>query len=148
MKKNERLELIRKIVQENDISTQSELVDLLRVQGLKATQATVSRDINEIGITKVPTDFGAYVYGLSNAPRRSGQLSRGPKTLIKAVRQGNFLNIEVQPGNSRLIKKALLNQFNPLIFSLIADDDSLLLLAVSDAAAADIHNQISSWIAD
>ena len=52
MKKNDRLELIRKIVQENKITTQGELVKLLQNEGLKATQATVSRDINEIGITK------------------------------------------------------------------------------------------------
>ena len=52
MKKNDRLELIRKIVQENKITTQGELVKLLQNEGLKATQATVSRDINEIGITQ------------------------------------------------------------------------------------------------
>ena len=46
MKKNDRLELIRKIVQENKITTQGELVKLLQNEGLKATQATVSRDIN------------------------------------------------------------------------------------------------------
>ena len=70
MKKNDRLELIRKIVQENKITTQGELVKLLQNEGLKATQATVSRDINEIGITKVPTEDGSYIYGLSTAPRR------------------------------------------------------------------------------
>ena len=43
MKKNDRLELIRKIVQENKITTQGELVKLLQNEGLKATQATVSR---------------------------------------------------------------------------------------------------------
>ena len=42
MKKNDRLELIRKIVQENKITTQGELVKLLQNEGLKATQATVS----------------------------------------------------------------------------------------------------------
>ena len=45
MKKNDRLELIRKIVQENKITTQKELVRLLQAEGLKATQATVSRDM-------------------------------------------------------------------------------------------------------
>ena len=46
MKKKDRLELIRKIVQENKITTQEELVRLLQAEGLKATQATVSRYIN------------------------------------------------------------------------------------------------------
>ena len=52
MKKNDRLELIRKIVQENKITTQGELVKLLQNEGLKATQATVSRDTNFIDITR------------------------------------------------------------------------------------------------
>ncbi len=97
MKKNDRLELIRKIVQENKITTQGELVKLLQMRGLKATQATVSRDINEIGITKVPTEDGSYIYGLSTAPRRVGGTSVA--TLVACLRvdrQHAFMNIVVQ----------------------------------------------------
>ena len=82
MKKKDRLELIRKIVQENKITTQEELVRLLQAEGLKATQATVSRDINEIGITKVPTEDGSYIYGFSTAPRRVGRSSVACRVLI------------------------------------------------------------------
>ena len=109
MKKNDRLELIRKIVQENKITTQGELVKLLQNEGLKATQATVSRDINEIGITKVPTEDGSYIYGLSTAPRRVGGTSVACRRLLRIDRQHAFMNILVQPGTSRLIKKILLD---------------------------------------
>ena len=109
MKKNDRLELIRKIVQENKITTQGELVKLLQNEGLKATQATVSRDINEIGITKVPTEDGSYIYGLSTAPRRVGGTSVVTRRLLRVDRQHAFMNIVVQPGTSRLIKKILLD---------------------------------------
>ena len=87
MKKKDRLELIRKIVQENKITTQGELVRLLQAEGLKATQATVSRDINEIGITKVPTEDGSYIYGLSTAPRRVGKSSVACRRLLRIDRQ-------------------------------------------------------------
>lgn len=93
MKKNDRLELIRKIVQENKITTQGELVKLLQNEGLKATQATVSRDINEIGITKVPTEDGSYIYGLSTAPRRVGGTSVVTRRLLRVDRQHAFMNI-------------------------------------------------------
>ena len=143
MKKNDRLELIRKIVQENKITTQGELVRLLQAEGLKATQATVSRDINEIGITKVPTEDGSYIYGLSTAPRRVGVACR---RLLRIDRQHAFMNILVQPGTSRLIKKILLDEYKHLIFSLIADDDTLFLVAQSELAAIELHGQIVKWV--
>ena len=114
MKKKDRLELIRKIVQENKITTQKELVRLLQAEGLKATQATVSRDINEIGITKVPTEDGSYIYGLSTAPRRVGRSSVACRRLLRIDRQHAFMNILVQPGTSRLIKKILLDEYKQL----------------------------------
>ena len=128
MKKNDRLELIRKIVQENKITTQGELVKLLQNEGLKATQATVSRDINEIGITKVPTEDGA------------------TRRLLRVDRQHAFMNIVVQPGTSRLIKKILLDEYKHLIFSVIADDDTLFLVAQSELAAIELQGQIIKWV--
>ena len=142
MKKNDRLELIRKIVQENKITTQGELVKLLQNEGLKATQATVSRDINEIGITKVPTEDGSYIYGLSTAPRRVG----GTSVATRVDRQHAFMNIVVQPGTSRLIKKILLDEYKHLIFSVIADDDTLFLVAQSELAAIELQGQIIKWV--
>lgn len=65
MKKSERLELIKRIVAENAVETQHDLLKLLEAEGLTLTQATVSRDMNEIGIIKVPSPEGPYIYGLS-----------------------------------------------------------------------------------
>lgn len=111
------------------------MVRLLQAEGLKATQATVSRDINEIGITKVPTEDGSYIYGFSTAPRRVGRSSVACRRLLRIDRQHAFMNILVQPGTSRLIKKILLDEYKHLIFSLIADDDTLFLVAQSELAA-------------
>ena len=130
MKKKDRLELIRKIVQENKITTQKELVRLLQAEGLKATQATVSRDI----------------YGFSTAPRRVGRSSVACRRLLRIDRQHAFMNILVQPGTSRLIKKILLDEYKHLIFSLIADDDTLFLVAQSELAAIELHGQIVKWV--
>ena len=143
MKKKDRLELIRKIVQENKITTQGELVKLLQNEGLKATQATVSRDINEIGITKVPTEDGSYIYGLSTAPRRVGGTSVATRRLLRVDRQHAFMNIV---GTSRLIKKILLEEYKHLIFSVIADDDTLFLVAQSELAAIELQGQIIKWV--
>ena len=143
MKKSERLELIKKIVAENAVETQHDLLKLLEAEGLTLTQATISRDMNEIGIIKVPSVDGPYIYGLSkDKTKKVGQISVPIKSTILAVSEEtegleNMINLDVIPGNSRLIKRFLLEDFKDSLFSVIADDDSLLVVAktAEDAAA-------------
>ena len=56
MKKYTRQRLILDIIQNNDVKTQSQLSEILRDQGVNATQATISRDIKELRISKVLSD--------------------------------------------------------------------------------------------
>lgn len=152
MKKSERLELIKRIVLANAIETQHDLVKLLQEQGLNLTQATISRDMNEIGIVKIPSPDGRYVYGLSqeNGKRISARPTPIKSTVLaisdKLPGLEHMLHLDVVPGNSRLIKRLLLNDFAQQIFSLIADDDSLLLIAKSASDADAIRQQISLWM--
>ncbi|AXQ78233.1 ArgR family transcriptional regulator [Streptococcus chenjunshii] len=154
MKKSERLELIKKIVQANEIETQHELLEHLAAEGLRLTQATISRDMNEIGIIKIPSPKGPYIYGLSQdstqsdspvpKPIRSTVLSISKETL--GLEQ--MLHLNVVPGNSRLIKRFLLEDFSELIFSVLADDDSLLVIAKDSAAAGTIREKLANWVAE
>ena len=60
MKKYTRQRLILDIIQNNDVRTQSQLSDMLKSQGVNATQATISRDIKELRISKVQSDDYEY----------------------------------------------------------------------------------------
>ena len=62
MKKYTRQRLILDIIQNNEVKTQSQLSNLLKNQGVDATQATISRDIKELRISKVQTDDYEYKY--------------------------------------------------------------------------------------
>ena len=62
MKKYTRQRLILDIIQNNDVKTQSQLSEILRDQGVNATQATISRDIKELRISKVQSDDYEYKY--------------------------------------------------------------------------------------
>nr|2P5K_A Chain A, Arginine repressor [Bacillus subtilis]2P5L_C Chain C, Arginine repressor [Bacillus subtilis]2P5L_D Chain D, Arginine repressor [Bacillus subtilis]2P5L_G Chain G, Arginine repressor [Bacillus subtilis]2P5L_H Chain H, Arginine repressor [Bacillus subtilis] len=64
MNKGQRHIKIREIITSNEIETQDELVDMLKQDGYKVTQATVSRDIKELHLVKVPTNNGSYKYSL------------------------------------------------------------------------------------
>ena len=86
MKKSERLELIKKMVSENAIETQHDLLKLLEERGLTLTQATVSRDMNEIGIIKVPSSEGPYIYGFSiDKAQKVGQPSVPIKSTVLSI---------------------------------------------------------------
>lgn len=62
--KESRLELIREIIRHEIIETQDELAAQLRKRRIAVTQATVSRDIKELMLIKVPTGDGRYRYAL------------------------------------------------------------------------------------
>ena len=73
--KQNRLEKIRRFIRENKVGTQDAIVEHLREAGISATQATVSRDIKELGIIKTPLKGSAYVYELPRV-QHSGKLAR------------------------------------------------------------------------
>ncbi|WHY76791.1 arginine repressor [Neobacillus sp. WH10] len=62
MKKEMRLQTISKLISEHEIKTQEELGQLLHVSGLQVTQATISRDIRELKLIKVPSKDGSLKY--------------------------------------------------------------------------------------
>jgi transcriptional regulator of arginine metabolism len=67
MQKYDRQGAILRLVQEQALSTQGEVVDALREQGIEAVQTTVSRDIHQLGLVKVRSTDGRLVYALPGA---------------------------------------------------------------------------------
>ncbi|MCU9534274.1 arginine repressor [Streptococcus sp. CSL10205-OR2] len=150
MKKCERLELLQRIILNHHIETQHELLVLLEKEGLHLTQATISRDINELGVVKTPTKDGHYVYSLSqpNSTVDSDDFLV-EKTILSISEKTSgleqMLHLDIIPGNTRLIKKILLDEYGEKIFSIIVDDDSLLLMAKSPLAADQLRQELLEW---
>ena len=143
MNKKERLEKIRKFVTDYQIGTQEEIVEHLREAGISATQATVSRDIKELGIVKIPLKDNTYIYELPKSIVRSLQLAEN--NIIHAERMGYMINLQVIPGNTIFVKSQLMTVFSDQIFSCIADDNSILMVLRSEETAKDIFEQVKNW---
>ena len=143
MNKKERLEKIRRFVTDYQIGTQEEIVEHLREAGISATQATVSRDIKELGIVKIPLKDNTYIYELPKSIVRSLQLAEN--NIIHAERMGNMINLQVIPGNTVFVKSQLMTVFSDQIFSCIADDNSILMVLRSEETAKDIFEQVKNW---
>ena len=143
MNKKERLEKIRRFVTDYQIGTQEEIVEYLREAGISATQATVSRDIKELGIVKIPLKDNTYIYELPKSIVRSLQLAEN--NIIHAERMGHMINLQVIPGNTVFVKSQLMTVFSDQIFSCIADDNSILMVLRSEETAKDIFEQVKNW---
>ncbi|MBZ1353966.1 arginine repressor [Streptococcus sp. LPB0406] len=143
MNKKERLEKIRRFVTDYQIGTQEEIVEHLREAGISATQATVSRDIKELGIVKIPLKNNSYIYELPKSIVRSLQLAEN--NIIHAERMGHMINLQVIPGNTIFVKSQLMTVFSDQIFSCIADDNSILMVLRSEETAKDIFEQVKNW---
>ena len=143
MNKKERLEKIRRFVTDYQIGTQEEIVEHLKEAGISATQATVSRDIKELGIVKIPLKDNTYIYELPKSIVRSLQLAEN--NIIDCERMGNMINLQIIPGNTVFVKSQLMTVFSDQIFSCIADDNSILMVLRSEETAKDVFEQVKKW---
>lgn len=143
MNKKERLEKIRRFVTDYQIGTQEEIVEYLREAGISATQATVSRDIKELGIVKIPLKNNTYIYELPKSIVKSLQLAED--NIVSSELMGNMINLSVIPGNTIFVKSQLVEAFSEQIFSCLADDGSILIVARTAEAAEEIVEQVKKW---
>ncbi|GGE53901.1 transcriptional regulator AhrC/ArgR [Priestia taiwanensis] len=131
MNKGQRHIKIREIISSKDIETQDELVDILRNEGFNVTQATVSRDIKELHLVKVPLTDGRYKYSLP-ADQRFNPLQKLKKSLIDAFVKidsaGHLIVLKTLPGNASAIG-ALIDHLDwHEIVGTICGDDTILIV--------------------
>ncbi|HYK73298.1 MAG TPA: transcriptional regulator ArgR [Pseudoneobacillus sp.] len=131
MNKGQRHIKIRDIITNNDIETQDELVDSLKASGFNVTQATVSRDIKELHLVKVPLMDGRYKYSLP-ADQRFNPLQKLKRTLmdsfVKIDSAGHLLVMKTLPGNAMAIG-ALIDHldWNEILGTICGDDTCLII---------------------
>ncbi|MGT2950497.1 arginine repressor [Streptococcus cuniculi] len=143
MSKKERLEKIRKFVTDFEIGRQEEIVEHLRKSGLTATQATVSRDIKELGIVKTPLKDNSYIYELPKT--KSASLKLVEKNVLSSEILDNMLNLKLVPGSTAFVKNQIVEAFSEVIFSIVSDDDTILMIVRDKAKAPEVLETIKNW---
>ncbi|SDW54228.1 transcriptional regulator, ArgR family [Marininema mesophilum] len=122
---------IREIITTLDIETQEDLVIQLRKAGYNVTQATVSRDIKELHLVKVPTNNGFYKYSLP-ADNRFNPHQKLKRMMTEAFvgidRSENMLVMKTMPGNANAIAELLDKLDWPDLLGTIAGDNTILLI--------------------
>lgn len=123
-KKQSRYTVIKKIIENQPIGSQEELLSLLKDNGYNLTQATLSRDIKQLKISKIPDSKGNYVYQLPDKNENS-IISYG---FISIDFSGNLGVIKTRPGYAMSIAYEIDKQISHEILGTIAGDDTILLI--------------------
>jgi transcriptional regulator of arginine metabolism len=147
MKKDERTkprrqEKIREIVENNIVETQEELTALLRQEHIAVTQATVSRDIKELMLVKVPTGDGRSRYAFPKSEggvRRENRLEALFEDAVTGVdASGNLVVLRTLPGMANAVASALDTAQWKNIIGTVAGDDTILVVVKPESAAFDV----------
>lgn len=145
-----RRERVLELVASGAIKSQAELTELLIAEGFLVTQATVSRDLEELGATKVRNAVGLLTYALSqNQGRTEDPLLRvgrmAQDLLVSVEASGNIVVLRTPPGGAQLlasaIDRAVVSKSMPEILGTVAGDDTVLVITreASGGAATASH---------
>ena len=123
--KKKRQHAIRKVLRDHRVATQQELAERLRAEGIEATQATLSRDLAELGVLRVSRPEGA-IYELEpvNA-QATPQLAELAETILWLAENESLVVLRTRPGMASAVALAIDNARLPECLGTLAGDDTI-----------------------
>lgn len=144
MNKGQRHIKIRELITNADIETQDDLVERLKNAGYNITQATISRDIKELHLVKVPMIDGRYKYSLP-ADQRFNPLQKLKRALIDCFvgidQSENLIVMKTLPGNANAVGALIDNLDWEEIMGTICGDDTILIICKERKHTTTISNR-------
>ncbi len=149
MAKNQRQYRIAKLIAQLPIGAQQQIVDLLAEEGISATQATVSRDLDELGAIKVKGPGGNSVYAIPELPRdqvaTDGYLRRVmAEWVVDVVSSGSLVMLKTPPGCAHVVASALDRARPDGVLGTVAGDDTVLVLTAEDQGGQRVANELAA----
>ena len=150
MKKTDRQALIREIIKRHIVATQEELGQRLRQQGIQVTQATLSRDIKELLLLKIPLGEGRSRYAFPVESKEGFSRERMGRMFRDAVvdvdDSENLIVIKTLPGTANAVASTLDGAKWPEIIGTIAGDDTILAVVKPRDAVREIREKLKAMI--
>ena len=147
--KQQRHQAITRLIGQHAVSSQPQLLELLEGEGVNTTQATVSRDLDELGVIKVRAPGGTSVYALpaieTDRIAPFDQLRRvlGEWVADVAV-SGNLVILRTPPGCAHVVASALDRSGLDGLLGTVAGDDTLLCVAAPAVEGSELAARLSS----
>ena len=147
MRKRLRHGRILKLVVEHEVHSQDELRSLLRQHNVRVTQATLSRDVHELGLVKTARGYRPLAAAAQEEPAAApvpAPLDRAVAEFLLEVRSAqNLLVLKTPPGSAAVLASALDAQHWKEIVGTIAGDDTILVITSSRSAAHAVAQRIA-----
>lgn len=149
--KKERQEKIKEIVENYKIDTQDELIRKLKQNGFSATQATMSRDIKELKLTKISDGKNGYYYVFPNTLNSSdiNKLNSSLMRLIISVNCAmNIVVIKTLAGMAQAVATGIDNIKSDDILGCVAGDDTIFIVVTNIDLAQGMVTKIKTMISE
>lgn len=146
--KARRHEAILRIVRREEVDSQARLRDRLRAEGVAVTQATLSRDMREIGLSKVATPGGGarYAAPVGGAAVRVSLAEVVPALLVSVGGAGLLLVLRTAAGAAGAVAAALDAEAWPEVLGTVAGSDTALVVARSEQARRAVQVRIEELV--
>ncbi len=132
--KQQRQHKISRLLVEHRVTNQAQLTELLAADGVTVTQATVSRDLEELGAIKVRVPGGETVYAIPELPREQVSPQDHLRRvlgdwLVEVDRSGDLVVLRTPPGSAHVVASAIDRNGLDNVVGTVAGDDTLLVIA-------------------
>jgi transcriptional regulator of arginine metabolism len=146
--KTQRQHRIAKLLEGHAVTSQSQLVELLEADGIRATQATVSRDLEELGAVKVRVPGGELVYAIPELPKDQiapeDHLRRVMSEWVVDVEpSANLVVLRTPPGSAHVVASALDRAGLPDVLGTVAGDDTMIVVVAEKAGGAAVARHLA-----
>lgn len=146
--KTQRQHRIGRLLESHAVTSQGHMVELLAADGVVATQATVSRDLEELGAVKVRIPGGDTVYALPELPKdRVAPEEHLRRVLgdwvVEVAHSANLVVLRTPPGSAHVVASALDRAGLDGIIGTVAGDDTILVVAAERIGGAKVARRLS-----
>jgi transcriptional regulator of arginine metabolism len=141
MNKKKRQEIIKSILDASEVGSQHELLALLSKKGVSVLQPTLSRDLHEMSVIKIPKGFGRFVYQVREEAATTGtdEIRHKFMHIVKNIRNAeNLIIVKTPPGEASGLALVIDEVDLRPIMGTIAGDDTVLVVVDTKANAAKI----------
>jgi len=147
--KTQRQHRIARLLENNAVTSQAQLVELLADDGVVATQATVSRDLDELGAVKVRVPGGETVYAIPELPKdRVAPEDHLRRVLgdwvVEVAHSANLVVLRTPPGSAHVVASALDRAGLDDILGTVAGDDTIMVVASERTGGTKVAKRLSA----
>jgi transcriptional regulator of arginine metabolism len=146
MDKRRRRDAIKELVTTKPVANQAGLVKELAAKGIEADQSTISRDLREMGLVRLPGPDGASVYGFpgDQVPAAAqAELERGLREFAEACEAtGNLLVLRTAPGNAHALAVVLDGAQLEEVAGTVAGDDTIIVVVREKHSAKNLAQRL------